>query len=134
MQIDEFVMKYIGKKVDFDKKYGAQCVDLFRQYCSDVLQIPHTGGVEGAKDLFLNYSSMPLEQKYFDRVYINPVAGDVAVWGATSSNQYGHVAIVMGNIDGRSVLVLEQNGFAQDGTKFKVRTVENLLGFLRFKK
>ena len=47
MKLDEFVMKYVKTKVDFDKVYGAQCVDLFRQYCYDVLELPHTGSVEG---------------------------------------------------------------------------------------
>ncbi len=47
MTLDEFVKKYLGKKVDYDGQYGAQCVDLFRQYCKDVLGIPHTGGVIG---------------------------------------------------------------------------------------
>lgn len=131
---DEFLNKWMGKKCDFDKAYGAQCVDLFRQYCQDVLDIPHTGGVEGAKDLFLNYEKMPLEKKYFERIYANPVSGDVAVWGASSTNKYGHVALVLGNIDGRSFLVAEQDGFKQDGVKFKVRGCENLVGFLRFKK
>ena len=32
MTLEEFVNKYIGRKVDFDGAYGAQCVDLFRQY------------------------------------------------------------------------------------------------------
>ena len=41
MNLAEFLNKYTGKKVDFDKVYGAQCVDLFRQYCQDVWQIPH---------------------------------------------------------------------------------------------
>jgi hypothetical protein len=131
---DEFLNKWNGKKCDFDKAYGAQCVDLFRQYCQDVLAIPHTGGVEGAKDLFLNYDKMPLEKKYFERVFVNPVSGDVAVWGATETNKYGHVALVLGNVDGRSILVAEQDGFKQDGVKFKIRSCANLIGFLRFKK
>ena len=51
MTLDEFVEKYNGKKIDYDGHYGAQCVDVFRQYCKDVLAIPHTGGVVGAAEL-----------------------------------------------------------------------------------
>ena len=36
MKLDEFINKYINTKVDFDGAFGAQCVDLFRQYCKDV--------------------------------------------------------------------------------------------------
>ena len=60
MKLDEFINKYINTKVDFDNAFGAQCVDLFRQYCKDVLDIPHTGSVDGAKDIYLNYYKMNL--------------------------------------------------------------------------
>lgn len=131
MKINEFITKYLGKKVDFDKVWGAQCVDLFRQYCKDVLGIPHTGGVDGAKDLFLLYEKMPLEMKYFDRLERGPVTGDVVIWGATERNKFGHVAIVIGNMHGRDLLVFEQDGLKQDGAKLSVRTIDNLLGYLR---
>ena len=49
MKIEEFINKYLNKIVDFDGAFGAQCVDVFRQYCKDVLEIPHTGAVEGAR-------------------------------------------------------------------------------------
>lgn len=133
MKLDEFITKYLGKKVDFDGVYGAQCVDLFRQYCKEVLFTPRTESVEGAKDLFLNYSKFETEKNYFDRIYKGPLPGDVAIWNSTPSNPYGHVAIVVGNMAGRDLLVLEQNGFTQEGTVLKIRTVDNLLGYLRRK-
>ena len=135
MTLNEFVQKYNGKGVDYDKYAGFQCVDIFRQYCADVLNIEHTGGVNGAKDLFLNYFKMPKEQKYFSLIEERKApkykAGDVLVWNATKSNQYGHVAILLAEMSG-DVLVFEQNGFKQDGAKIVLRTKENLLGALRF--
>lgn len=134
MTLADFVTKYLGKKVDFDNAYGAQCVDLFRQYCKDVIGCPHTGAVEGAKDLYFNFS-LNDEKKYFDRKspwFMAP--GDVAIWDATSTNKYGHVAIVlMVDNKNKELLVLEQNGFAQDGCKIVKRNFENLLGVLRRK-
>ena len=63
------------------------CVDVFRQYCADVLNIEHTGGVNGAKDLFLDYFKMPKEQKYFmlvkDKDGVKYKEGDILVWNAT---------------------------------------------------
>ena len=57
--LDNFVKKYEGKKVDFDGAFGAQCVDLARQYWKEGLGIPeHTGPCSttgGAKDLYLDY-------------------------------------------------------------------------------
>lgn len=134
MTIAEFIRKYINTSVDFDGAFGAQCVDLFRQYCKDVWNLPHTGSVEGAKDLVLNYKNLPKEKEYL--VCLKPTAkikcGDVVVWGATPTNKYGHVAILIAEIDD-DFLVLEQNGFAQDGTKTVIRSRNNVIGFLRKK-
>ena len=94
MTLEQFVEKYNGKKIDYDGRYGAQCVDVFRQYCKDVLNIPHTGGVVGASELYTKYEEMPREQRYFDKlVYAGgkPEAGDVVIFSPTKSNKYGHV-------------------------------------------
>lgn len=135
MTLKEFVQKYAGSKIDYDKAYGATCVDVFRQYCTDVLQIEHTGGVNGAKDLWLDYFKMPKEQKYFmlvdEKKRPKYKEGDTLVWDSTKTNQYGHVAILLAEMSG-DVLVFEQNGFKQDGAKIVLRTKENLLGALRF--
>lgn len=134
MKLNEFVNKYLNKKVDFDGYYGYQCVDLFRQYCKDVLNIPHTGGVDGAKDLMLKYDSLPLEKKYFIAMKTRYAKyGDVVVYGATEKNRYGHVAIVISMIDDCTHLVLEQDGFAQNGVKLVERKNDNVIGILRFR-
>lgn len=133
MKLDEFINKHINTNVDFDNAFGAQCVDLFRQYCKDVLNIPHTGAVEGAKDIFLNYDKLPLEQKYFKKYSTNnPKPADVIIWNETKTNKYGHIAIVVSSLSNNKVLVFEQDGFKQDGAKLAIRTTENMLGVLRF--
>ena len=135
MYFEQFITKYCGKQVDFDGAFGAQCVDLFRQYCRDVLDIPHTGSVDGAKELYERYSDLPQEKKYFTRLSKNgvPQYGTVAVWGATPTNKYGHVALVIAKLDASSLLVFEQNGVLQDGAKVVRRDTKNLLGYLKFK-
>ena len=135
MTLIEFAARYNGQKVDYDKVFGAQCVDLFRQYCQDVVGCPHTGPVEGAKDLWFKFGENA-EKLYFDRFspwFIQ--SGDVAIWDETTTNKYGHVAIVLlVDTKAKQLLVLEQNGFAQDGTKLAVRDWSNLIGVLRAKK
>ena len=135
MNLDQFITRYCGKKVDYDGAFGAQCVDLFRQYCKDVLDIPHTGSVDGARELYEKYSELPLEKKYFTRLTksASPAFGYVAVWGATPTNKYGHVAIVICKIDASTLLVFEQNGVLQDGAKIVQRSTQKLLGYLKFK-
>ena len=137
MTLEEFVKKYNGKKVDYDNAYGAQCVDLFRQYAKEALGIKeHTGPCAtsgGAKDLFLDYNKMPVEKKYFFRsTQKNWIPGDVLVWDATEKNKYGHVAIFLAKL-GSSLLVFEQNGITQAGAEIQVRSPDKLLGYLRRK-
>lgn len=135
--LEEFIKKYSGKKIDFDGVYGAQCVDLFRQYVKECLGIPeHTGSCSssgGAKDLFLDYSKMEKEKKYFYRyTKKGMVQGDILIWDSTETNKYGHVAIYLGKLN-NSLIVFEQDGFKQDGAKINIRSKDNLLGFLRKK-
>ena len=135
MTLEQFVTKYNGKKVDYDGAYGAQCVDLPRQYWKEVEGIPeHTGPCAttgGAKDLFLDYNKMPLEKKYFIRSKAkNWIPGDVLIWDSTPKNQYGHVAIMLARL-GESFIVFEQNGITQAGAEIRVRSRDGLLGYLR---
>lgn len=137
MLLEDFVKKYTGKKVDFDGVYGAQCVDLFRQWVKEGLGIPeHTGPCSttgGAKDLFLDYPKMEKEKKYFTReTKKDMIQGDVLIWNETETNKYGHVAIYLGKLN-NSLIVFEQDGFKQDGAKINIRSKNNLLGFLRKK-
>ena len=138
MTLEEFTNKYNGKPVDFDGVYGAQCVDLFRQYVKDVWSIKeHTGScvtTGGAKDLYLDYNKMPLEKKYFIRSSTkSPKPGDVVIWDSSPTNKYGHVAICLGLLGTDSIIVFEQDGFKQDGAKVNVRSKKNMLGVLRKK-
>jgi hypothetical protein len=130
MTISEFKNKYLGKYIDFDGYYGYQCVDVFRQYCKDVLKIPeHTGAVKSAKDLFLKYNELPLEQKYFDRYIDDFEVGDVIVF---NNGEHGHVAIIL-NEEKEKVQVLEQDGYKQDGVKINTYFKSQALGTLRCK-
>lgn len=139
MTLIEFIEKYQGKKVDYDGAYGAQCVDLFRQYAKEVLAIPeHTGPCQttgGARDLFQDYERMPVEKKYFTcSIQKNWKAGDILIWDKTPTNRYGHVAVLIAVFDNSKFLVFEQNGITQAGAEIRVRDKTNLLGYLRRKK
>lgn len=133
MDTKQFVDTYVGTKIDFDKRFGPQCVDVFRQFNKDVFGFPHTGGVEGAKDLWENYGKLPEEKKYYEQIRKEgtiPLEGDVVVFGKTASNKYGHVAIVLW-ASRKVLVVLEQDGFKQDGAKVVTRPYDNVLGYLR---
>ena len=136
MNLEEFVIKYSGKKVDYDGVFGPQCVDLARQYWKDVLNIPEKTesclSSGGAKDLFIDYLGMPKERKYFERVIEDYKVGDTLIWNSTETNKYGHIAILLGELE-NSFIIFEQDGFKKDGAKISIRSKNNLLGALRRK-
>ena len=133
MTLDEFIKNYEDKQIDYDRSFGAQCVDLFRQYSKEVLGIKeHTGAVEGAKDLYLNFDKMSLMAKYFQKVY-TPHKGDIVIFGESKTNKYGHVAIVIYSTN-KTLVVFEQDGYKQNlGAHIAIWDYERVLGFLRRK-
>ena len=127
MTLTAFILKYKGKKVDWDGKHGYQCVDLYRQYCAEVYQIPQTPGVIGAKDIINKPGVLSVTKESTLADYSR---GDVLIWGATKTNEYGHVAILVAVYNTKYFIVLEQDGLKQDGVKLAFRSRENLLGCL----
>lgn len=127
MTLTQFIKKNVGAKVDFDGAFGAQCVDLYRRYCADVLEVPQSPSVEGAKDIIDNPGALAVTR---DSALADYSRGDVLVWGATEANRYGHVAVLVSVYNTKYFIVLEQDGFAQDGVKLAFRSRENLLGCL----
>nr|DAL60482.1 MAG TPA_asm: Endolysin [Caudoviricetes sp.] len=127
ISLTQFIKKYLGTKVDFDGKFGPQCVDLARQYYSEVLDVPQFPPVEGAKDIIKNPGKLKVIKEDLLADYS---AGDVLVWGASKTNKYGHVAILVAIYNTKYFIVLEQDGFKQDGVELAFRSRENLLGGL----
>ncbi|MGP1444704.1 CHAP domain-containing protein, partial [Treponema sp.] len=79
------------------------------------------------------YDTMPLEQKYFDKlVYAGgkPEKGDIVILSPTKGNKYGHVAIVL-DASSEEIAVFEQDGFKQDGAHVASWPYRRVLGFLR---
>ena len=94
----------IGKSLDQDGVYGAQCVDLIRYYYQFLGVSPVSGnGCDYAKN------SLPSGWQRI-KIYNGfiPQPGDIAVWTYASS-AYGHVAIIT-SADSSRMNVVEQNG------------------------
>jgi len=127
MTLTQFIKTNQGKKVDFDGKYGAQCVDLYRAYCRDVLDIQQTPAVAGAKDIITKPGVLEVTR---DSALADYSRGDILVWDATNSNKYGHVAILVAVYNTKYFIVFEQDGFKQDGARLAFRSREGLLGCL----
>lgn len=97
--LSEFVIKWLGKKADWDGHYDGQCVDLFRYYVDEVLGFPQPKGVGGAKDFWLNYDTDPNLKNYYEKITNTPTgvptAGDVMIWNSKAGGGFGHVSIFL---------------------------------------
>ena len=116
MNLTEFVEKYKGKPVDFDKAHGAQCVDLARQYMKDVWGfVRQPEGVVGAADFFFKHDSRPIQCELCNCVtytgMIRPPIGALLIFKSSNTNQYGHIAICV-DTTSHDMTVLEQDGIA----------------------
>ncbi|MCL2138682.1 MAG: CHAP domain-containing protein [Treponema sp.] len=134
MKLQEFVVKHYGKKVDFDGAFGAQCVDLARQYFKDVWGFTkQPEGVEGAKDFFYNHDNRPVQKELCICIpFANdakPPEGSVCVYKESATNKYGHIGICL-NADDTGVDLFEQDGFKQDGAKITRWDYSRLVGWL----
>lgn len=130
MTLTAFIKKNLGKKLDYDRNKSFQCVDLYRFYLEEVLKVPQTpalGEDGGAKDIIEKHGNLNVT---LDSTLADYSRGDILIWGATKTNRYGHVAILVDVYNTKYFVVLEQDGFAQDGVKLNFRSRENLLGCL----
>lgn len=100
MTLDQFIDKYNGKFIDFDKSYGPQCVDLMRQYVQEVLRMdPYTiPRANYAKNIFYNFRTNNNFKKVINTPTAVPKKGDIIFWGwrYPVTGYAGHVAIVTG--------------------------------------
>lgn len=113
-EVQQFADKVVGKPIDFDKKYGMQCVDLFNLFVQDVLKGPWIGTpvTGGARDL----AEVSSEARNKTFKVLPPdtktQSGDVNIYGAPNGRYiengvqkfFGHCDIELG--DGR---VIQQN-------------------------
>jgi len=132
MNFDEFIKKYLGKKVDFDGYYGGQCVDLYRQYVKDVLNLPQSPSVKGAADIWDTASS-----EHYDLIKNTPTAipdiGDVMIWNKNVGDGFGHVAIFLaGNIN--LFFSLDENWPTLNKVTVTKHNYDNIIGWLHPKK
>lgn len=99
----DFKNKRLWKRVDYDNKYGYQCVDLIKQYADEVLKMWRIWAIGNAKDV-PNGSFW----KKFMKIWIsleNVMQWDIIVRTVWT---YWHIAIV-DHVLWKKVYVLEQN-------------------------
>ena len=126
MSLEEYVENNIGKKIR-----DGQCVALARDYAETCHEIPHTGGVVGAIDIWLSRHTNPKILQYFTIVEGRPEPGDWILFSPTATNKFGHIAVVLED-RGDGFNVFESDGFRPDaGSKRGFWTWSRYAGALR---
>ena len=137
MTLNQFCDKWNGKYCDVDHAYGAQCVDLIRQYLIDVwglspYSIPR---VNYAKEIYTKFDP---KNTYFTRIYNSatavPQKGDIIVWGWSwpTTGYAGHVAICTGG-DVNRFISFDQNYPSGSTCRYYNHSYSGVLGWLRRK-
>lgn len=129
MTVQQFFIKWNGKLLDFDGSYGGQCVDLYRQYCQEVLQVPQSPPVNGAAEIWNTY--LP---EFFEAIPNTPTGvprkGDIVIWDRKLNGGIGHVAIFSeGNA--KEFTSFDQNFPVGSNCHFQKHSYKYVLGWLR---
>jgi hypothetical protein len=137
MKLDEFIRTYNGRYLDYDGRFGCQCVDEARYYFAEVCGLPkQPAGVVGARDFFLQYDKDPVLAEHFEKIpntpEFVPKPGDVVLWDGTKGNPYGHIAIFISG-DVKAFNSFDQNLPTGAPCGIVHHTYSNVLGFLRFR-
>lgn len=134
MTTQDFIAKYTGKKLDWDKAHGGQCVDLFRFYVNEVLKLSQPKGVVGAADFWTGYDSDPILKDNFIKIANTPDGvpqeGDVMIWNKKAGGGFGHIAVfIKGNSN--AFTSFDQNWRAINVCEPTEHNYTNVYGWLR---
>ena len=132
-QMQERLKWYVGRYIDFDGAYQAQCMDLavdFMWWATDGKYRMWGNAIDAINDRVNNYGSFATIHKNTKNFL--PEVGDIAVWTKAPAHEvYGHIGIVYGDISLQSCTMLDQNWDGDPSRPAKLRT-DNYRGVTHF--
>ena len=139
MNVAQYAKQMLGKAVDVDGYYGAQCWDGVAHYAKKVWNIPtvSTNGSGAAAGQIRPNGTLGQNAKHFDLIPKGeiPQPGDIFVMGYTIG-KYGHTGVVL-QADANGFTSMDQNvGCGGKGCAFKRLSwpYRHVTGYLRPKK
>lgn len=106
---NKFVDKYVGKKIDVDGIYGAQCVDLFNRYNKDYFGVYINCQPSGyARSLAENKKNNKILKYYKEVSLSNAVSGSVVVYGKCKVAPKSHVGFLYENLHNGKIKIFHQ--------------------------
>lgn len=105
----KFVDKYVGKKIDVDGIYGAQCVDLFNRYNKDYFGVYINCQPSGyARSLAENKKNNKILKYYKEVNLSNAIPGSVVVYGKCKVAPKSHVGFLYENLHNGKIKIFHQ--------------------------
>jgi len=128
MTFNDFINKYNGKGIDYDKYYGYQCMDLYQQYNKEVVGAPSIPSAAAA-DVWTNYP-----KDYYEKIANGPSNapqfGDVIIWKKAANLPYGHIAVCK-TADANTFTSFDQNWPTGSVCHLQQHNYTNVQGWLR---
>ena len=122
---------YVGRYIDFDGMYGAQCMDLavdFVYWATNGKVRLWGNAIDAIRNDLGKYGKVIKNSKNFV-----PKVGDIAVWTKYPAHQlYGHIGIVYGDVNINTCTMLDQNWFGDSTQGAILRSGENYQGVTHF--
>ncbi|WP_213810450.1 CHAP domain-containing protein [Jeotgalicoccus sp. WY2] len=123
-QMHDRLKWYVGRYIDFDGAYQAQCMDLtvdFIWWATDGKYRMWGIAIDAVNDRVNNYGKFATIHKNTKNFL--PQVGDIAVWTKPTAHEvYGHIGIVYGNINLSTCTMLDQNWDGDPSRPAKLRT------------
>lgn len=145
MNLQQYIEKWSGKKVDFDGHYGYQCVDLVRSFCREVLWVSLWPSGGSAKTMWANKHGT-FNNKW-KKVVNNPkdpkqvpAPWDIIFWIGWKYSKWGHVWIVdEWFLWANKIDILDQNngtgnwdGMGKNSIWVRQYTYDNIAGWFTY--
>ena len=132
-QMKDRLKWYVGRYIDWDKVFQAQCMDLTVDYmwwATDGKYRMKGNAIDAINTRANKYGSYATIHKNTKNFL--PEVGDIAVWTqAPAHPTYGHIGIVYGDINLNTCTMLDQNWDGNPSKPAKLRT-DNYRGVTHF--
>lgn len=132
MTPQEFFTKYNGKDIDYDGRYGPQCMDLMNQFTVEVF-----GDKSGQLRAPTAYQSWLKNSPDYEKIHykpgVFPQEGDIVYWSDTYIKDTGHVAVAT-NKGNQSVFTSFDQNWPKDSLcHYQEHTYSGVVGWKRKK-
>lgn len=132
MTPQEFFTKYNGKGIDYDGRYGPQCMDLMNQFTVEVFG--DTSGQLRAPTAYQSWlKNSPDYEKINYQPGLVPQEGDIIYWSDQYVKDTGHVAIATNKASQSVFTSFDQNWPVGSLCHYQEHTYNGVVGWKRRK-